>query len=104
MSFACDPGVVTAAYVAEQMGLPHCGSYEAVSILQNKWEFRRFLRENGFRVPMAKGYHKMEDALKDGGFQYSFFVRDAYIAVFIRIFMCYIVRKIIKYILECRLR
>lgn len=65
MSFACDPGVVTAAYVAEQMGLPHCGSYEAVSILQNKWEFRRFLRENGFRVPMAKGYHKMEDALKD---------------------------------------
>ncbi len=24
MSFACDPGVVTAAYVAEKMGLPHC--------------------------------------------------------------------------------
>ena len=23
MSFACDPGVVTAAYVAEQMGLPN---------------------------------------------------------------------------------
>ena len=29
MSFACDPGVVTAAYVAEKMGLPSCGSYES---------------------------------------------------------------------------
>ena len=33
MSFACDPGVVTAAYVAEKLGLPSCGSYESVSIL-----------------------------------------------------------------------
>jgi len=32
MSFACDPGVVTAAYVAEKMGLPSVGSYEAFSI------------------------------------------------------------------------
>ena len=30
MSFACDPGVVTAAYVAEQMGLPNVGPYESV--------------------------------------------------------------------------
>lgn len=56
MSFACDPGVTTAAYVAEKLGLPHCGSYESVSILQNKKKFREFLRENGFNVPMAKGY------------------------------------------------
>jgi formate-dependent phosphoribosylglycinamide formyltransferase (GAR transformylase) len=27
MSFACDPGVVTAAYVAEQLGLPNVGPY-----------------------------------------------------------------------------
>lgn len=26
MSFACDPGVTTAAYVAEKLGLPHSGS------------------------------------------------------------------------------
>ena len=26
MSFACDPGVVTAAYVAEKLGLPFAGS------------------------------------------------------------------------------
>ena len=35
MSFAVDPGVVTAAYVQEQMGLPACGPYESVCILQN---------------------------------------------------------------------
>ena len=29
MSFATDPGVVTAAYVAEQMGLPFQCSYKA---------------------------------------------------------------------------
>ena len=65
ISFACDPGVVTAAYVAEKMGLPSVGTYEAVSILQNKGKFRAFLTEHGFNVPTAKGYTSIEDALKD---------------------------------------
>ena len=65
VSFACDPGVVTAAYVAEKMGLPSCGSYESVSILQNKGRFRKFLTEHGFNVPVAKGYTSIEDAVKD---------------------------------------
>ena len=65
MSFACDPGVVTAAYVAEEMGLPSCGSYESVCILQNKGLFRQFLTEHGFTVPAAKGYTHIEDALND---------------------------------------
>ena len=65
ISFACDPGVVTAAYVAEKMGLPSVGSYEAVSILQNKGKFRKFLAENGFNVPTAKGYTSIDDAIKD---------------------------------------
>ncbi len=65
MSFACDPGVTTAAYVAEQLGLPHSGSYESVSILQNKGRFRKFLTDNGFNVPNAKSYTSVEDALKD---------------------------------------
>lgn len=65
MSFACDPGVTTMAYVAEKMGLPCVGSYEAVSILQNKGKFRKFLAENGFNVPMAKGYKNIEDAIND---------------------------------------
>lgn len=65
MSFACDPGVTTAAYVAEKLGLPHSGSYESVSILQNKGRFRKFLADNGFNVPKAKGYTSIEEALKD---------------------------------------
>ena len=65
MSFACDPGVVTAAYVAEKLGLPSVGSYKAVSILQNKGKFRDFLKKNGFNVPKAKSYVNVEEALKD---------------------------------------
>ncbi|MCR5575478.1 MAG: ATP-grasp domain-containing protein [Oscillospiraceae bacterium] len=65
MSFACDPGVTTAAYVAEKLGLPFAGSYEAVSILQDKGRFRAFLRDNGFTVPWAKRYTDAADALAD---------------------------------------
>jgi len=65
MSFACDPGVSTAAYVAEKMGLPSVGSYESVSILQNKGLFRNFLKLNGFKVPFAKFYSDKTTALKE---------------------------------------
>lgn len=65
MSFAVDPGVVSAAYVAEKMGLPFQCSYEAACILQDKSRFRQFLSENGFNCPKAKGYSNVEDALKD---------------------------------------
>lgn len=56
MSFGVDPGVVTAAYVQEKLGLPSFGPYESVCILQNKDCFRAFLAEHGFNVPKAKGY------------------------------------------------
>lgn len=65
MSFATDPGVVTAAYVAEKMGLPAAGSYESVSILQDKGRFRKFLTENGFVVPHARSYESVLEAQKD---------------------------------------
>lgn len=65
MSFACDPGVTTAAYVAEQMELPNVGPYKSVCILQNKAKFRKFLTDHGFNVPVAKGYKNIDDALKD---------------------------------------
>lgn len=65
MSFAVDPGVVAAAYVAEKMGLPFQCSYEAACILQDKARFRQFLAANGFNVPMAKGYSRLEEALVD---------------------------------------
>ena len=64
MSFAVDPGVVTAAYVQEQMELPG-NPYESVCILQNKDSFRNFLTQHGFNVPKAKGFASMEDALAE---------------------------------------
>lgn len=62
MSFGVDPGVVTASYVQNQMGLPSFGPYESVVILQNKDKFRTFLRDNGFNVPWAYGFATKEDA------------------------------------------
>lgn len=64
MSFAVDPGVMPAAYVAEKMGLPHSGSYESVCILQNKDRFRRFLAQNNFNVPQAWSFSSVEEVLK----------------------------------------
>ena len=65
MSFGVDPGVVSAAYVQQQMGLPSFGPFESVELLQNKDKFRAFLTEHGFNVPKAKGYTNAEDALAD---------------------------------------
>lgn len=65
LSHAVDPGVVSAAYVAEKMGLPFQCSYEAACILQDKSLFRGFLSDNGFNCPHAKGYNNVEEALKD---------------------------------------
>lgn len=68
LSYAVDPGVVAASYVAEKMGLPFTCSYEAACIMQDKSMFRQFLTEHGFNVPNAKGYSKAEDALRDVDF------------------------------------
>ena len=68
LSHAVDPGVVSAAYVAEQLRLPFQCSYEAACILQDKSLFRQFLTEHGFNCPHAKGYHNVDDALRDVDF------------------------------------
>lgn len=68
LSYAVDPGVVAASYVAEKMGLPFTCSYESACIMQDKSKFRQFLTEHGFNAPNAKGYTKTEDALKDVDF------------------------------------
>lgn len=76
MSFACDPGVVSASYVQEQMGLPSFGPYKSVEILQNKDKFRAFLTENGFNVPWAFGFASKEDAWESRNkFNYPFIVK-----------------------------
>lgn len=63
MSYATDPGVIVAAYVAEKLGLP-TSPYESVKILQNKGLFRQFLSENGFNVPVAKSFTAVDAALQ----------------------------------------
>lgn len=65
LSYAVDPGVVTASYVAEKMGLPFSCSYKSACILQDKALFRSYLRDNDFNVPNAKGYTQTDAALND---------------------------------------
>ncbi len=81
MSFGVDPGVVSASYVQEKMGLPSFGPYESVCILQNKDRFRAFLTQNGFNVPKAKGYSNLSDALADAdNFEYPVIVKPTDLA------------------------
>lgn len=55
LAYASDPAAPTAAYVAEQLGLP-TNPFNSVHILCNKDKFRIFLKENGFNAPTSKGY------------------------------------------------
>lgn len=64
LAYASDPAAPTAAYVAEQMGLP--GSpYQSVEILCKKDAFRQFLADHDFCTPKAKGYRDVQSALAD---------------------------------------
>lgn len=75
LSHAVDPGVMTAAYVAEKMGLPFQCSYDSARILQDKSLFREFLRNNGFTSPWSKGYDDIIDALNDKEVRYPVIVK-----------------------------
>lgn len=55
LAYASDPAAPTAAYVAEQLGLP-TNPYESVETLCNKDRFRTFLNANGFYTPKSEGY------------------------------------------------
>lgn len=64
MTFNSDPAALTAAYVAEQLGLPGSG-YNAVKIMSEKDNFRKFLRLNGFNVPKFGEYADINSLLND---------------------------------------
>lgn len=64
LAYASDPAAPTAAYVAEKLGLPG-NPYDSVEILCNKDRFRKFLAENDFCTPQAKGYSNVDDAIND---------------------------------------
>lgn len=61
VAYASDPAAPTAAYVAEQMGLP-TSPFRSVEILSNKDLFRDFLQKNGFNCPKAMGFTTYEEA------------------------------------------
>lgn len=61
VAYASDPAAPTAAYVAEQMGLPG-NPYHAVLTLARKDLFRDFLKEHGFNVPRSKSFYAREEA------------------------------------------
>lgn len=64
LAYASDPAAPTAAYIAEKLGLSGA-PYHSFETLCNKDQFRKFLIENGFSTPKAKGYASAEDALKE---------------------------------------
>ena len=77
LAYASDPAAPTAAYVAEKLGLPG-NPYESVEILCRKDRFRKFLSENGFCTPKAKGYHDIAAArsdLESGFFRFPVLVK-----------------------------
>ena len=54
LSFATDPGVVVAAYVADRLNLPS-PPYESVRILQNKDLFRNFFEKESLQCTLCEG-------------------------------------------------
>ena len=61
VAYASDPAAPTAAYVAEQMGLPG-NPYQAVCTLARKDLFRAFLKEHYFNVPLSESFYDREQA------------------------------------------
>lgn len=57
-----DFGVYTAAYVAEQMGLPGYDSYEVTCTLHNKHRFKEFALENDILTPRSQIFQTREAA------------------------------------------
>lgn len=57
-----DFGVYTAAYVAEQLGLPGYDSYENTVILHNKDKFKKLAKQYGILTPNSKGFIRKEAA------------------------------------------
>lgn len=77
LAFASDPAKLTAAYVAEECGLPG-GPREAAEILGNKEKFRQFL--SMYRLPVS-GYFCFPDAFsteageKNPGLRYPILIK-----------------------------
>lgn len=59
--YGSDPAAITAACVSEQLNLPG-NSYKSVSVLSDKGLFRKFLKDNGFPVPVYGVFNSYNEA------------------------------------------
>ena len=57
-----DFGVLTAAYVAEKLGLPGHDAYETAQIIHHKDKFKKFTKDNGIISPTAQDFTNIDDA------------------------------------------
>jgi biotin carboxylase len=60
-----DFSALTAAYVAEKMGLPGHDPYETAQIIHHKDRYRQFAFEHDIPSPKASGYQSVEEALSE---------------------------------------
>lgn len=77
LAYASDPAAPTAAFVAQELGLPG-NPLESVEILCDKARFRRFLAENHFATPLAKSYRTVKaahDGLGADGFRFPVVIK-----------------------------
>lgn len=58
-----DFSALSAAYVAEQMGLPGHDSYESAQIIHHKDRYRKFALEHDIPSPRAEGFESVDSAL-----------------------------------------
>ena len=67
-SCANDFGVLTAAYVAEQLRLPGHDTYDSAMIMHNKERFKQFAKEHGINTPLAQHFSSEEEAIAKASF------------------------------------
>lgn len=60
-----DLGVLTAAFVAEKLGLPGHDSYENALIMHHKDRFKQFAKENNLLTPAAEYYVELDEAIAE---------------------------------------
>lgn len=75
MTYNSDPAAATAAYVAEELGLPG-NPYQAVKIMSEKNLFREFLSSNNLNVPKFWNFNAEADAINNKGeFEYPVIIK-----------------------------
>lgn len=75
-SSANDFGAISAAYIAEKMGLPGHDPFETALLLHQKDSFKKFARENNLQSPISDSFDSYEDALvNENNYTYPLIVK-----------------------------